>query len=115
MGAAMLVDITGRRTLFLISNGGMLVTFICWTVATALYDTANNVAAAKGAFKSFPSRRRFIPQFLLAVIPLIFIFYFFYDVAYTPLLVAYTLEILPLRVRARGFAVTVCAVFASYR
>ena len=51
MGAAMLVDVAGRRTLFLISNVGMLCTFICWTVATALYDTANNVAAAKGELR----------------------------------------------------------------
>ena len=40
-----------------------------------------------------------------ATIPLIFIFYFFYDMAYTPMLVAYTLEILPYKIRARGFAV----------
>lgn len=28
-----------------------------------------------------------------------------YDLAYTPLLVAYSLEILPFEIRARGFAV----------
>ena len=43
----------------------------------------------------------------LATIPLIFVFYFFYDIAYTPLLVSYTLEILPYRIRAKGFAVMV--------
>jgi hypothetical protein len=42
-----------------------------------------------------------------ATIPLIFVFYFFYDLAYTPLLVVYALEILPFRVRAKGFAVMV--------
>lgn len=42
-----------------------------------------------------------------ATIPMIFLFYFFYDLAYTPLLVAYTLEILPFRIRAKGFAVMV--------
>jgi hypothetical protein len=42
-----------------------------------------------------------------ATIPLIFIFYFFYDIAYTPLLVSYTLEILPYRIRAKGYAVMV--------
>lgn len=60
-----------------------------WTITTALYNTHRNVEAAK------------------ATIPLIFIFFFFYDLAYTPLIVAYSLEILPFRVRAKGFAVMV--------
>ena len=38
---------------------------------------------------------------------MIFVFFFFYDIAYTPMLVAYTLEILPFNVRAKGFAVLV--------
>ena len=42
-----------------------------------------------------------------ATIPFIFIFYFFYDIAYTPMLIAYTLEILPFNIRAKGFAVMV--------
>ena len=45
---------------------------------------------------------------LSATIPFIFIFYFFYDIAYTPMLIAYTLEILPFSIRAKGFAVMVC-------
>lgn len=65
----------------------MLISFSAWTISTALYNTAHTSAAA------------------IATIPLIFIFYFFYDIAYTPLVVAYTLEILPYRVRAKGFAV----------
>lgn len=43
----------------------------------------------------------------LATIPMIFIFFFFYDMAYSPMLVAYTLEILPFNIRAKGFAVLV--------
>jgi hypothetical protein len=38
-------------------------------------------------------------------VPLIFLFYLMYDLAYTPMLVAYTLEILPFHIRAKGFAV----------
>ena len=45
---------------------------------------------------------------LSATIPFIFLFYFFYDIAYTPMLIAYTLEILPFSIRAKGFAVMVC-------
>lgn len=46
----------------------------------------------------------------VATIPLIFMFFAFYDIAYTPMLVAYTLEILPFNIRAKGFAVMVCPV-----
>ena len=46
-----------------------------------------------------------------AIIPLIFLFFAFYDLAYTPMLVAYTLEILPFRIRAKGFAVMVNSFF----
>ncbi|KZV90544.1 hypothetical protein EXIGLDRAFT_676929 [Exidia glandulosa HHB12029] len=87
VSAALLVDKVGRRTLFLISNSGMVVVFAMWTLTTALFQTLGNVVAAK------------------ATIPLIFAFFAAYDLAYTPLLVAYCLEILPFEIRARGFAV----------
>ncbi|KAK7691062.1 hypothetical protein QCA50_006165 [Cerrena zonata] len=87
MTGALLVDRLGRRTLFIISNAGMLVSFGAWTVTTALYNTLGIKAAAK------------------ATVPFVFIFYFFYDIAYTPMLIAYTLEILPFNIRAKGFAI----------
>jgi len=95
IGAAMLVDVAGRRPLFMISNAGMLGTFSCWTITTALYKNLGNTTAAK------------------ATIPLIFIYYFFYDLAYTPMLVAYSLEILPFRVRAKGFAIMNITIMAT--
>ncbi|KDQ15950.1 hypothetical protein BOTBODRAFT_130708 [Botryobasidium botryosum FD-172 SS1] len=101
IGAAFLVDRVGRRTLFLISNSGMLITFVAWTICTALYTNLANTAAANTS------------------IALIFIFFAFYDIAYSPLLVAYTIEVLPYQIRAKGFAVmnfTVCItlVFNQY-
>jgi hypothetical protein len=42
-----------------------------------------------------------------ATVPLIFMFFFFYDFAYTPMIVSYTLEILPYNIRARGLAIMV--------
>ncbi|TDL25883.1 general substrate transporter [Rickenella mellea] len=95
--AALLVDKLGRRTLFLASNTGMLIAFSLWTLTTALFRTTGNTDAAK------------------VTILFIFLFFFFYDIAYTPMLVAYTLEILPFSIRAKGFAVmniTVCLTLA---
>jgi hypothetical protein len=89
MLGAMMVDKLGRRTIFLISNIGMLVMFCFWTVTVALFSTFKYTAAAK------------------ATIPSIFLFYAFYDIAYTPLLIAYGLEILPYTLRAKGFTVLV--------
>lgn len=67
-----------------------------------------NAAAARGkAPFRFPKNGSKASCYL-ATIPLIFLFYFFYDIAYTPMLVAYTLEILPYKVRAKGFALMVC-------
>ena len=46
-------------------------------------------------------------------IPVIFILHLFYNLAYAPALVAYTLEILPFAIRAKGFAVVVCRCLLS--
>ncbi|KAG1886978.1 hypothetical protein F4604DRAFT_1225062 [Suillus subluteus] len=83
----MLVDKLGRRKLFLISNIGMLIVFSMWTTTTALFNETRSTVAVK------------------ATVPLIFMFFFFYDFAYTPIIVSYTLEILPYNIRARGLAI----------
>ncbi|KAJ3758334.1 hypothetical protein EV360DRAFT_44166 [Lentinula raphanica] len=96
LSSAMLIDLVGRRSLFILSNSGMLIAFGLWTVTEALFNALHKATAAK------------------ATIPLIFIYYLFYDIAYTPMLVAYTLEILPYQIRAKGFAVMASENFTVY-
>ena len=54
-----------------------------------------------------------------AFIAMVFLYQLAYDIAYTPLLVAYTVEILPYQIRAKGLAVmnltvTAALVFNQY-
>jgi len=93
--AASFVDRIGRRKLFLASNIGMLFSWSIWTALAATYVVQNNLEAGK------------------AVVAFIFVYYSFYDLAYTPLLVAYTVEILPYKLRAKGVALMNFCVSAS--
>jgi MFS family permease len=61
--AALLVDRLGRRTLFLCSAVGMLVSFIVWTACSAVFSTPQ----AEGLGRT--------------VIAFVFIFFFHYDIA----------------------------------
>ncbi len=80
------VDKFGRRKLFLTSTGGMLVSFIAWTVCSSQFALHGNNAAAT------------------AVIVMIFFYYFFYNLAMSGLLAGYIVEILPYAIRAKSFA-----------
>lgn len=42
----------------------------------------------------------------IGVVPMLFLFFAAFDVAYTPLFIAYPVEILPLSLRSKGLAVT---------
>ncbi|KAL4890119.1 general substrate transporter [Aspergillus ambiguus] len=95
LGAAMVVDRLGRRTLFLWSGVGMLISFIIWTVCSALFDRTQVSALGK------------------TVIAFVFIFYFHYDIAYTPLLMGYPTEIFPYSLRSKGITVDLLAVYGS--
>jgi len=85
--ASTLCDKLGRRFLFLTSVAGMLVFFTLQTVCSSLF-------AQHGS-----------PQAAHAVIAFIFLFYASYDLAFTPLIVSYTVEILPYPLRAKGFTI----------
>ncbi|KAM5536734.1 hypothetical protein V8D89_009661 [Ganoderma adspersum] len=105
--AGLLCDKIGRRPLFIASTIGMFVFWVLQTACFALYSETGNIAAAH------------------TFIAMIFLFYAFYDVsglliiAFTPLIVSYTVEILPFALRAKGFTVfnfslTLSLIFNQY-
>lgn len=79
--AAFLVDRLGRRALFIWSGIGMLISYIVWTACSAV--NANTGSTSAG----------------IVVIVCLFTFFFHYDIAYTPLLLGYTTEIMPYTIR----------------
>lgn len=87
VGMCFLVEKVGRRRLFLISTGGMLCTFIVWTICSARYAIDGSHSAAN------------------AVIAMIFLYYLAYNTAWSGLLVGYTVEVLPYNIRAKGMTV----------
>jgi len=92
---AMLVDKIGRRPMFLASTGGMFLTFIFWTLTSGLYEEH----AAPGAEK--------------AMIFFIWLFGVMYSLAWSGLLVAYAIEILPYKLRAKGLMIMNVSVQAA--
>ncbi|KAK9427680.1 general substrate transporter [Lipomyces doorenjongii] len=84
VAGAMMVDRIGRRKLFLISTGGMLASYIIWTVLSSVFTTTLNQRVGN------------------TVVVFIFIYYFFYDIAFTPLMPAYVVEIYQYTLRGRG-------------
>jgi len=101
LGMAFTVDKFGRRPLFLASTGGMLIAFTVWTVCSAQFAITENPAAAK------------------AVVAMIFVYSTTYNFAWSGLLVAYSVEILPFYIRAKGLMlmnlfVQIALVFNQY-
>jgi hypothetical protein len=101
VAASFSVDRVGRRTLFIGSCVGMLVFFTCLTISAAEYQIHGSLGGAH-AFLAF-----------------LFLYYAAYDMAFTPLIVAYTVEILPFALRAKGFnifnfAISLSLIFNQY-
>ncbi|KAI1437078.1 general substrate transporter [Xylaria sp. CBS 124048] len=96
--AALNVDRFGRRPLFLVSISGMVISFACWTVCGAFYEDAGASSSAT----------------TLGWVQLVFIWLFgiFYDIGFSGMLIAYALEILPFKMRAKGMMLMNIAVQA---
>jgi len=98
ISAAFMIDRAGRRPLFLISVSGMVVSFILWTAMAGLYESHNQQAS-----------------YGYAQIVFVWVFGIFYSIGFSGLLVAYTLEVLPYHLRAKGIMImniTVQAILA---
>ncbi|GBE89823.1 hypothetical protein SCP_1701480 [Sparassis crispa] len=88
IGISFYVDRLGRRPLFLAAAGGSCIFFTVQTICSAQFAIHGTPAAAH------------------AVIASIFLYYAAYDLAFTPLLVTYTVEILPFPIRAKGLNIS---------
>ncbi|KAJ9482086.1 hypothetical protein VN97_g11360 [Penicillium thymicola] len=84
--AAVYCDKAGRRPLFLGSVAGMFCSYIVVMGLSAGFAHTNQGSMG------------------IAVIPFLFIYFGFYDMAFTPLPIAYTVEILPFSIRSKGMA-----------
>lgn len=93
--AALMVDFFGRRFLLLWSGVGMLISYIIWTICSAIFEQTGSVAAGR------------------TVVGFIFIFFFHYDIAYTPLLLGYPTEIFPFSMRSKGVTLVLATASGS--
>ncbi|KAI6116258.1 hexose transporter [Pisolithus sp. B1] len=99
--AAFMVNRLGRRFLFLASAALMTLFYTAQAICFAEYS--EHGVAASGH----------------AVVAFVFLFFAAYDIAFTPLIVSYTVEILPFPLRAKGFnvfnfVISVALIFNQY-
>ena len=97
----------GRRTLFLVSTGGCLAVYVTWTALEAIYEEKTALAGSGGE------------GYAKGVLAMVFLYQFFYSIGWTPLQVAYVMEILPFNLRARGLVlynlfVSLALIFNQY-
>ncbi|KAH7309624.1 putative MFS hexose transporter [Stachybotrys elegans] len=97
----LLIDRFKRRTFFLVGSGGVVVTFIAWTIAAQQYLEQGSLAGGR------------------IVLACIFIFQAFYTIGWTNLVVTYPLEIVTYQMRAKTWAfvlltIQVASIFGGY-
>lgn len=100
---ASLMEISGRRRLFLFSTVGMLVSYVIWTVLSAVNQEKAFHAGSLGT----------------GVVAMIFVYNFFYNAGLNGPPWVYITEVLPTHLRAKGtnimqIAGTCCLIFNGY-
>jgi len=98
VSCAFLVDRVGRRPLFLTATTGMCLMFLAWTITAAKFEQSNQTAVKSAGY----------PQ-----VAFVWLFGVFYSLAWSGLLVAYALEILPYKLRAKGLMIMNLTVQAA--
>ncbi|KAF8893626.1 general substrate transporter [Infundibulicybe gibba] len=108
--AGLLCDKIGRRLLFMISTIGMIVFWTLQTICFSLYSQHHSTAAGHTVISCITL---FVGGFFAAACALIPMVLITDDIAFTPLIVSYSVEILPYAIRAKGFAVFNFAISLS--
>ncbi|PPQ70009.1 hypothetical protein CVT25_006090 [Psilocybe cyanescens] len=103
--AGFLCERAGRRVLFLTSCVGLLLTWTLETICFAVYSETGDKAAGN-AVVAMMSYKQFSDGFID-------------NLAFSPLIVSYTVEILPYAIRAKGFtvfnfAISISLIFNQY-
>ena len=99
-GICFWVDYFGRRKLFLTSSFSMLACYVATTIALARF----NISDAAGVKNDNAAN---------TVLVFIFLFYISYNIGYSGMLVSYSSEILPYRLRAKGLTIMFLCVDLS--
>lgn len=101
LAVTVLIDRFRRRKFFLVGSGGVLVTFIAWTISSQQYIERDALTGGR------------------VVLACIFLFQLFYTMAWTNLVVTYPLEIVTYQMRAKAWAfvlltIQVASIFGGY-
>ncbi|CAK9782345.1 unnamed protein product [Cutaneotrichosporon oleaginosum] len=95
MTGALVCEKFGRRKIWLTSIMGQFISYAIITLGSALFANGNSAAA-------YP------------VLAFLFIYFSFYAIAFTPLLLAYPIEILPFSLRSKGVSLLlICSLSAT--